>query len=336
MSSFSGEDSTERDEQSNMSGFQLYIGGQIRFEDPVTYVGGLLISDWDITPDELSLPTLNNTIDIMDNQQTSSENVWENMKNRYKVNDVEELFDEDYGSESEEEMLDDVGYGSEVENNELNDFMKKAKGYVENVATVGTTKRNENGELVDDDSDSVYSVGEDYEDDPDLNWSLDGEGEEALRKELETLGEEDTSMYRDLYTNYIPKAMMCGRDLWPSSDLVPLAAPPPKIQKGRPGIKRKPEPGIYENEGGINETMSVPQSTKVRDRMDPDKANKDKADKDKATSSILKKSSIQTVVVPRETSTSKSLNFVGARMWKEMQASPKKKRLLNTQESKND
>ncbi|KAM7266688.1 hypothetical protein ACFE04_004585 [Oxalis oulophora] len=236
MSSFFDEDCAKRDAQSNMSGFQLYIGGHSSFEDHVTYIGGLFISDWDITPDELSLSTLNNTIDIMGyevlmlsmhykrhrveiaawltliesdddvrklveawkedgqisvyvehtltrqhNQQASYENVWENMENRYK---------ETINNDNAEEMLDDLEYGSEVENDEMNELMKKEKGYMENAATIGKTKQNADGEQVVDDSDSVYSVGEDYEDGPDLNWSLDGEGEEELRKELESPGEE--------------------------------------------------------------------------------------------------------------------------------------------------
>ncbi|KAM7267639.1 hypothetical protein ACFE04_009805 [Oxalis oulophora] len=50
-------------------------------------------------------------------------------------------------------------------------------------------------------------------------------------------------LYHDLYTTYIPNPMRIGRDLWPQSDLSPLAAPPPRILKGRPWHKRKPEAG---------------------------------------------------------------------------------------------
>ncbi|KAM7262193.1 hypothetical protein ACFE04_021270 [Oxalis oulophora] len=67
------------------------------------------------------------------------------------------FFDENYGTESNEELLNEVGYDEEQ---------------------------------VGDDSYSMYYVGPDYKDDPDLNWSLDCEGKEEFGKELESQCEE--------------------------------------------------------------------------------------------------------------------------------------------------
>ncbi|KAM7269470.1 hypothetical protein ACFE04_024967 [Oxalis oulophora] len=168
-------------------------------------------------------------------------------------------------SDDDEGWLDDVEYASENENDELNEYLVKARGYVDEAATFGKIKRNATGEImVDDDSDGDYSVGNSYEDDPDLNWSLVDDEEDELRRELAELENEEVEveapkwgltvedhvshwfkkdLYHDLYTTYIPNPMRIGRDLWPQSDLSPLAAPPPRILKGRPGHKRKPEAG---------------------------------------------------------------------------------------------
>ncbi|KAM7276683.1 hypothetical protein ACFE04_018549 [Oxalis oulophora] len=91
--------------------------------------------------------------------------------------------EEENGSDFDEEWLDDVEYGSENENDELNEYLQKAKGFVDESATRGTGE-GRSGETGEDDSDKDYSIGMDYEDDEELNWSL---SDEDLPNELQEL-----------------------------------------------------------------------------------------------------------------------------------------------------
>ncbi|KAM7258492.1 hypothetical protein ACFE04_014233 [Oxalis oulophora] len=104
--------------------------------------------------------------------------------------------EDDNGDESDEDedWLDDVEYASEHENDELNEYLTKARGYVDEAAIFGNTKRNAAGEAVDNDSDGDYFVGNSYEDDHDLNWSLADGDEDELCKELVKLGNEDADV----------------------------------------------------------------------------------------------------------------------------------------------
>ncbi|KAM7262678.1 hypothetical protein ACFE04_000361 [Oxalis oulophora] len=92
----------------------------------------------------------------------------------------------DPDEESDEEWLEDVDYASEHENDELNEYMENAKQYVRTSAKPKNCKRNIVGQLEpDSDSGSEYSVGMDYEDNDDLNWSLTDE--EDLDVDVEEL-----------------------------------------------------------------------------------------------------------------------------------------------------
>ncbi|KAM7272748.1 hypothetical protein ACFE04_027411 [Oxalis oulophora] len=92
----------------------------------------------------------------------------------------------DPDEESDEEWLEDVEYASEHENDELNEYMENAKQYVRSAAKPKNCKRNTAGQLEpDSDSGSEYSVGMDYEDNDDLNWSLTDE--EDLDVDVEEL-----------------------------------------------------------------------------------------------------------------------------------------------------
>ncbi|KAM7268469.1 hypothetical protein ACFE04_010635 [Oxalis oulophora] len=117
----------------------------------------------------------------------------------YNVNESDGNSDvvDDNGDESDEDegWLDDVEYASDHENDELNEYLAKARGYIDETARFGNTKRNAAGEIVDDDSDGDYSVGNDYEDDHGLNWSLADGDEDELRKEITELeNEKDVAM----------------------------------------------------------------------------------------------------------------------------------------------
>ncbi|KAM7275402.1 hypothetical protein ACFE04_017268 [Oxalis oulophora] len=239
------------DSNTGISGFRLHIGGRLSFDDPWSYIGGSMIADWDIVPNELTMITLHHTIEIMgyeDRSNISTPEHVHNGRNTYNVTESAGNYDaeDDIDNESDEDWLNDVEYASDHENDELNELLAKSRGYVDEAATFGNTKRNAAGDIVDDDSEGDYSVGNDYEDDPDLNWSLVDGDEDELRKELAELGNEDVEkdLYHDLYTTYIPNPMRIGKDLWPHSDLNPLAAPPPRILKGRPQNKRRPEVGF--------------------------------------------------------------------------------------------
>ncbi|KAM7250603.1 hypothetical protein ACFE04_022486 [Oxalis oulophora] len=180
--------------------------------------------------------------------------------------------------ESDEEWLKDVDYASEHENDELNEYMENAKQYVRTTAKPKNCKRNIVEQLEpDSDSGSKYSVGMDYEDNDDLNWSMTDEEDldvdvEELRQDAgqdptqfrEALVENSIEsghpfkywknfghfqlmivsnwfkkdLYCDLYQNYLPNPMKVGRYLWPSFDLKPLSGPPPKILLGRPRRKK--------------------------------------------------------------------------------------------------
>ncbi|KAM7264948.1 hypothetical protein ACFE04_002631 [Oxalis oulophora] len=168
----------------NMFGFRLHIGGKFYFEHPISYVGGAVVDDWDIDPDCLTLDTLNRAINIIGQKgfvltihYNKPGNILGAGLSPVETNvDVHSLVtpwkeidfgsEEEHGSDFDEEWLDDVEYGSENKNEELNEYLQKAKGFIDESATRGT------GE---EDSDKDYSIGMYYEDDEELNWSLSDE-----------------------------------------------------------------------------------------------------------------------------------------------------------------
>ncbi|KAM7270136.1 hypothetical protein ACFE04_029350 [Oxalis oulophora] len=96
------------------------------------------------------------------------------------------LLEEEHGIDSDEDWLDDVDYGSEHKNEELNEYLDKAKCFVDKAATKGFNKHNAvTGDIQTEASDSDYSVGMDYEDNDNLNWSLTDE--EELANEVQEL-----------------------------------------------------------------------------------------------------------------------------------------------------
>ncbi|KAM7260947.1 hypothetical protein ACFE04_026422 [Oxalis oulophora] len=145
------------------------------------------------------MTTLHHTIEIMGYEGSvlsvhyklpglSMENVNESDGNSDAVDDNVNEYDED------KDWFDDVEYAPEHENDELNEYLAKARGYVDEIATFGNTKRNVGGEIVDDDSDGDYSVGNDDDNDPDLNWSLADGDEDELCKELAKLENEEVEV----------------------------------------------------------------------------------------------------------------------------------------------
>ncbi|KAM7279801.1 hypothetical protein ACFE04_006935 [Oxalis oulophora] len=213
------------DSNTGISGFRLHIGGRLSFDDPWSYIGGSMIANWDIVPNELTMITLHHTIEIM---------------NTYNVTESAGNYDaeDDIDNESDEDWLNDVEYASDHENDELNELLAKSRGYVDEAATFGNTKRNAAGDIVDDDSDAKIEVNRDNTRRCIYKW--------GGRHGVEVLEGTNThkNLYHDLYTTYIPNPMRIEKDLWPHSDLNPLAAPLPRILKGRPQNKRRPEVGF--------------------------------------------------------------------------------------------
>ncbi|KAM7270789.1 hypothetical protein ACFE04_030003 [Oxalis oulophora] len=155
-----------------------------------------MIDDWDIEPESLTLDMLNRTIDrhcgisgVAWKQEGSIEIYVE-----HNILDVENFLGDSVGNtggstkndprsteddvpdpdeESDEEWLEDVEYASEHENDELNEYMENVKQFVRTAEKSKNCKRNNVRQLEpDSNSGSEYSVGMDYEDNDDLNWSL--------------------------------------------------------------------------------------------------------------------------------------------------------------------
>ncbi|KAM7261604.1 hypothetical protein ACFE04_020681 [Oxalis oulophora] len=154
-------------EKLNMSGFRLHVGGTFDYEHLITYVGGTMIDNWDIEPESLTLDTLNRTIDIEEGRIE--------IFVEHSISDVDNFLGDYVGNNGESTRNDPKSAEDDVPNpDEESD--EEWLEYVEN--TVGQLEP-------DSDSGSEYSVGMDYEDNDDLNWSLSDE--EDLDVDVEEL-----------------------------------------------------------------------------------------------------------------------------------------------------
>ncbi|KAM7272063.1 hypothetical protein ACFE04_031277 [Oxalis oulophora] len=184
-------------------------------------------------------------------------------------------------SEVDEDELADVLYGSDNDDEEFDELKTQATSYVDGF--VNTVPRFDVNKLFGDENqgtesdDPDYNVSSDFLDDSDLNWSITDEeklndNEEEVDQQVPVVNqnvnepavEEDpgdyqhsfvspwfkTDLYKDLYKN-IPFPMV-GRDDWPETMEVTLAAPPARLKPGRPQQKRYPEKG--EKGNGSNAT----------------------------------------------------------------------------------
>ncbi|KAM7278270.1 hypothetical protein ACFE04_005404 [Oxalis oulophora] len=169
-------------------------------------------------------------------------------------------------SEVDEDELADVLYASDNDDEEFDELKTQAAGYVDGFVNivprfdVNKLFGDENQGIESDDHD--YNVSSDFLDDSDLNWSITDEeklndNEEEVDQQVPVVNQnvnepavkEDPGDYQHVRNISFP---MVGRDDWPETIEVTLAAPPVRLKSGRPQQKRYPEKG--EKGNGSNAT----------------------------------------------------------------------------------